>query len=184
MTANPKPVLIDATTVPDTVFLIRFAPSSGVGTYSYTISPSVRDMVESTVATNISTPRKPWPTYRQFLQSQAVGGTGIPADDDSFSTTNVVAAANQVIQDVKVLVSLNYPSVKTSRSSSLALTAKPPSRSPRAARARTSWTRPSTIWPLETLRRAPRPIPATSAPTPRGSRRGVLRQKPQWHLDA
>ena len=53
ITADPLPLDTDPTTGAATEFLIRFAPNSGVGSYSYTISPTVRDEIQSVVATNL-----------------------------------------------------------------------------------------------------------------------------------
>jgi len=112
ITANPIP-LADGTTPASvngtTRFLVRFAPQSFVGTYSYTIGPNLRDLSRGTEATN----------YYYADQSAAnitavppsfSGGTGIPQNDNARSVVTIQnVPVNQGILDLDVLVSLQHP---------------------------------------------------------------------------
>ena len=72
----------------------------------------MRDQVQSIVATNLFYAPQTTANLPVIPPNIAGGGygggTGIPADDNVTSTTTVVAAADQVILDIKVLVSINY----------------------------------------------------------------------------
>lgn len=122
--SNPIPLadgVTPASVNGTTKFLVRFAPQSFVGTYSYAVGPNLRDLSRGTQATN----------YYYADQSAAnitavppffSGGTGVPANDNATSTVVIQnVPVSQGILDLDVLISLQH-----SRLSDLTIKLIPP----------------------------------------------------------
>ena len=113
-----------------TEFLVTFAPQSGVGTYSYSITPSIQDLIRSQLqgvaagsplpTTAYSTPAvglrvPPSDTGGDAAAGPSVPTVGVAPDfgydtrDTTFSTINVTdPAPNQQITNVTVTVNISH----------------------------------------------------------------------------
>ncbi|MCU1376840.1 MAG: regulatory domain of in-like proprotein convertase, partial [Actinomycetia bacterium] len=112
ITSDPIPLSTGPTTANaggTTRFLVRFAPQSNVGTYSYAIGPDVRDLSRNTVVTNYyyagqSAGNLP------AIPPTGSGGSGVPAQDQAKSTRVIAGVpVSQNILDIDVLVSIQHP---------------------------------------------------------------------------
>lgn len=99
-------VLIDAN-----IYFVEFAtPQSKVGTYSYAISPEIRDFSRTTEGVRLVPPTGPYAFPGGFKFAQP-GGTVIPDTPDGLKANLVtpLLPAGQVIGDIRVRVNADTP---------------------------------------------------------------------------
>ena len=81
---------------------------SGVGTYSYTVGPAIRDLARSTLATNFYYADQTVANLPS-LPPVGTGGSGVATQDDARSTLTIAGVPpSQGIVDLKVLVTLDH----------------------------------------------------------------------------